>query len=246
MIRSSAFITNPANPAYPYEQMDLRNRLLSDLFDKFLIAFEPKIVCDIGAMDGKESRRFLDLQPSAQIFAFEANPTNYEKYFKGNDTISCERFNIDNVAISDQCGLVEFNVLDTKECDEEWRHGASSLLVRTDNLSCRTITVNSVTLDEYFSEMDIKEQSFALWIDVEGALDKVVAGAQNILPQTIFIKAELEIEECWKNQKLADEMLEILNSLGFCCIANSFIPRAYKQYDAIFLNKNMMSIFSNI
>jgi len=53
---------------------------LSTRFDRLLKIINPDVICDVGSLNGGESLRFRDCVPNAKIFAFEANPLNFNKF----------------------------------------------------------------------------------------------------------------------------------------------------------------------
>jgi hypothetical protein len=73
----------------------------------------------------------------------------------------------------------------------------------------RSIEVNVMCLDNFAKLWSIGKMDF-IWCDVQGAEDKVVAGAQNILRQTRYFYTEFYNNEMYEGQL---PLMEILNRL---------------------------------
>ncbi len=244
MRKEPQFTVSLDSPSYPFQRMDIRNQALVEIFDGFLSTFRPSIVCDVGAFNGNESYRFLQILPDAHVFAFEASPKNFSQFYvESNRFNDFERFKVENVAVSDFVGELSFNQLEAEDDAADWRRAASSILPRIDGSAAKTVTIPCTTLDEYFSGIDIRKQTFALWIDVEGALDKVIAGAHSVLDRTLFLKAELEYKEFWEGQVLSEELIGMIEEKGFWLVGNSHLPLAYDQSDAIFINRRLLELY---
>ncbi|MCO8031127.1 FkbM family methyltransferase [Brevundimonas diminuta] len=215
---------------------DLRMR---SVFDALLIALQPRIVCDIGSYNGDEAARFRRILPEAHIFAFEGSIDNVERFMRPREDL--QYVNIENVAVSDRDGEEVFHILEANPEGVDWRRMANSLNVRTDELPSREVRVRSVSLDSYFAAEIEAQDTFALWIDVEGALDKVLKGAEKVLSRAVVVKAEVERAEFWKQQKLVDEIVDLMEAGGFILIGDTFVEGASAQSDALFLRRDWLN-----
>lgn len=223
-----------------WDELTRRDSLMRDVFDSLLVALKPKIVCDIGSYNGDEAARFRRLLPEAHIFAFEGSIDNVERFMRPRADL--RYVNIENLAVSDQDGEVVFHILEANPEGIDWRRMANSLKARTDGHASREVTVKSVALDSYFSAEICAEDTFALWIDVEGALDRVLAGASGLLQRTVVIKVEVERAEFWKDQKLADDIISLLEDRNFIFLGDTFLEGASLQSDALFVNANWLKM----
>ncbi|WCM29071.1 FkbM family methyltransferase [Sphingomonas sp. QA11] len=227
------------DPNIPFQRMSGRDDLLRDIFDSHCKIYQPSYICDVGAFNGDESYRFAAAMPESTVVAFEASPRNYKQFYLDSERFAnLPNFRINHRAISDYNGEITFNVLDAGEAND-WRRAANSILPRTDGVASTAVTVPCSTLDASFGANIIKRNTFALWIDVEGALDKVLLGAQEVLKKTLFLRAEVEWKEFWSGQKLAPEMKELIASYGFELLGDSHLPNAYDQSDVLFVNKRL-------
>lgn len=223
-----------------WDDLKRRDLLMRDAFDSLIVAFKPDIICDIGSYNGDEAARFRRLLPDAHVFAFEGSIDNVERFMRPRDDL--RYVNIENLAVSDQNGEVTFHILDANPEGIDWRRMANSLNPRNDGHASREVTVNSVMLDSYFSAEIEGNDTFALWIDVEGALDKVLSGASQLLDRTMVLKAEVERAEFWKDQKLAQDIIALLEEKNFIFLGDTFVEGASLQSDALFVNAKWLGM----
>lgn len=167
-----------------------KDRSMRNVFDGLLSGLRPDIICDVGSYNGNEAARFAQLVPREDIVAFEGSPINMERYIRGRPELA--RVVKENVAVSDVDGEVTFHIVEPGAEEADWREGANSLNERTDGIASRPITVPSVRLDSYFATQVRDGKTFGLWIDVEGALDRVLAGARDVLGRTLILRTEVE------------------------------------------------------
>jgi hypothetical protein len=115
--------------------------------------------------------------------------------------------------------------------------GKTSLLLRNEEATYQQFEVESQTLDSFLkSEMTAgSDSTYFLWIDVEGAAEKVLAGADKTLRETLAIFIETENVDFWKDQKNAGDIAGLLIRKGFVPVARD---REYgdKQFNVLFVN----------
>lgn len=227
---------------HPFKLMEARNKALRRLFDDLLLSLRPSIVCDIGAFDGEESVRFAKLLPTSHVVAFEASERNIQAHWKDSDTInSLPQIHYEYLAVTDHTGVATLNVLD-EDSSEQWRDGASSLMDRVDTRDFHHEIVPATTLDDYFGPEGVQLNTFALWIDVEGALDKVLAGATRVLERTLLLFAEVEHRELWRGQRLATHLMSMVEAAGFARLGDTYIPGAYDQSDVLCVRRDLTDL----
>lgn len=217
-----------------------KDETMKAMLDGIAIATKPDVICDIGCFNGDEIARFHRLVPSASCYAFEANKRNIDSYIAPRADLNGVVIN--NVAVADYDGEISFNILNAEGEQEDWRRAAGSLNARTDGVTGEKITVPCTRLDTHFATQINANCTFLLWIDVEGALDRVIAGGPRLLSRTIALRAEVERHQFWEGQKLAPETIAMIEGLGFMLIADSFTPDAFAQSDVLFLNKEWLSL----
>lgn len=232
-----------SDPSIPFTKMQARDDVLRDIYDKLMLAFKPNTVCDVGAFNGDETFRFTKLVPDADFFAFEASDWNFKSFWRDAPRWkSLPKVKYENMAVTDYVGNISFNVLDAEETAGDWRRAANSIMPRSDGLGGRKITVPCTTLDAYFENKGLADRTFMLWIDVEGALDRVISGGKKVLSRTIALRAEVEWKELWKGQKLAPELKAMIEAHGFVVVGDAYLPNAYDQSDVLFLRKDVLNL----
>lgn len=220
-----------------------KDRSMRSVFDGLLSGLRPDIICDVGSYDGNEAARFAQIVPSADIFAFEGSPINIERYIRSRPELA--RVVKENVAVSDVDGEVTFHIVEA-DGGADWREGANSLNERTDGIASRPITVPSVRLDSYFATQVRDGKTFGLWIDVEGALDRVLEGARNVLGRTLILRTEIESTQYWKDQKLSGEITKQISDAGFILLGDTHTEETGGQSDVLFLNRSWLELTTRV
>jgi len=233
-----------ATLAPSWARLQQREERLRILYDALLGAFAPDIVCEVGAFNGDETLRFHGLSPQSQFYLFEANQRNVSQFLLGNPALADHpQTTIEHVAVSDEPGELQFHVLEADNVASDWRRAASSMLKRNDGLPSVAQTVKAITLDSYFEQqLQAGDASFALWIDVEGVLDKVLNGARRVLERTVLLRAEVEWKEVWQGQTLGQDSKDMLEQLGFCLVGDSFTPDSADQSDVVYIRKDALNL----
>lgn len=230
------------DPSWAYRVMELKDTQLRRLFDDLLMAFRPSVICDIGSYDGQNAVRWANLIPTSHVVSFEANPVNIERFWPASDHVrDAPALYVEAAAVGGVDGERDFWVLDARE-DEPWRDGAASLLQRCADIGSTSIRVPGITLDGYFSDKHADANSFALSVEVEGSASEVLGGADHVLSRTCLIRVQLEREAIWAEQKLADDVLALLDNRGFVRIGSTWEPNAYTQGRELFLRKDLMEL----
>ena len=217
-----------------------KDQIQSKILDGIAVATAPDVIADVGCFNGDEISRFRAICPDSHCYAFEANKRNIERYISVRPDIA--GVTVNNLAVADCDGEIEFNVLHADGEQEDWRRAAGSLNKRTDGVGGQSIRVACTRLDTYFAQQLLDNCTFLLWIDVEGALDRVIAGAPKVLSRTIALRAEVERHKFWEGQRLADDILAQFDAAGFMLLADSYTSDAFAQSDVILLNKNWLNL----
>jgi FkbM family methyltransferase len=217
-----------------------KDRILRTCLDGIALAAQPDIIVDVGCFNANEIARFHAICPASRCYAFEANARNITDYIGPRSDI--DGVVVNNLAVADYDGEIAFTVLNAEGGEDDWRRGAGSLNQRTDGIAGETVQVGCTRLDTYFAPQLLNDETFLLWIDVEGALDRVLAGAPKVLSRTIALRAEVERHRFWQGQTLADDILDLFDKAGFMMLADSYTPDAFAQSDVIMLNKNWLNL----
>jgi|GEM_PF-285641 len=218
---------------------------LRSLYFDLLGRLQPDICCDIGSHDGQAALRAKEVAPGADVYAFEANP---DIHLLHRARLERAGLHYLNFAISDHSG--ETTVYAPCTLSKAWQDGRlldasvtepaetgkTSLLQRNETATYREFTVASRSLDEFFAAKirDFPAGRFALWIDVEGAANLVLLGAETVLKATDALFVEVEGYPFWREQKTAERIVEFLAERGFVPVARD---REYgdDQFNVLFL-----------
>lgn len=135
-----------------------------------------EVYFDVGVNYGEKGLRFLENNPSANIYAFEPLPQAYNDLKER--TKNLENYHLFSYAVDIENGKAMFNVSDqTKLPDRGW-NGSSSLLFfnkenvkkwsgRQDLVTSHQIEVEKIRLDTFIEINKIQEISF-INIDTQG------------------------------------------------------------------------------
>ncbi len=219
--------------------------VLRQAFLDLISVLRPTVFCDIGANDGSTALAVRDLAPECAVYGFEVHPRIHARHAAN---MAAHGVHWLNIAIADKNGRVPvFAPLTLSraylngqvvpaEIIEPEDTGKTSLLLRNEEATYDCFEVDARTLDQLFQDgpADPGERRFFLWIDAEGAADKVLAGADAVLRETQAILIETENFEFWKEQKHCTDILDTLYRQGFLPVARD---REYgdKQFNMLFV-----------
>ena len=206
------------------------------LFRALLQPLRIDTVCDVGSMDGAESRAFRDRLPSARILALEPNPANLRR-MRADARLASAGIELVEAAASATDGSAPFFVVAADDSAHDERRGQSSLRPRDAPAgSLSEVEVRTVRLDTLLAGRDPR-QRLALWIDAEGLGYEVLEGARGILPQVQLLHVEMETQACIsEGQHLAAEVSALLDDAGFEELATD-VPRSAPQFNAVLLRR---------
>ena len=194
---------------------------LAKLFFELLGTLSPPLFIEAGARDASVSLRARKVLPNTRVVAFEPNPFNtavFEKEFdyEGND------IEYEHLALADVHGSLRLYVPRTVDGIElPAKNGVSSLLKRASaSTMYDEIEVKAVTLDDFFPAA--AAEGCCVWIDVEGASGKVIAGGKRLLTQAQLVMIEVEERPVWQDQSLVGDVLKLLSTLGLVPVARDF------------------------
>ena len=210
--------------------------------DKIFTQLVTEVVpCDCfveaGAYQGDTSRLVESILPNATIYAFEANPYNYEQF---KPLFESSAVNYVHLAVLDKNDTVIFKVQKNNNgTDTPPVKGNDSILSRTEpNVIYEEFVVPCVTIDHYLADKIKTTDSVAMWVDLEGAAYQALQGAVHVLPQVDVIKIEVETHQCWENQKLDLEIKKFLSQFGFFPVLRDF--EYANQYNILFCKQHVI------
>jgi FkbM family methyltransferase len=179
------------------------------------------VILDIGTHNGDDSIMFLELFPTAQVHAFEADlevcDIFVDNILKNVSKIeACPgSITLTRKAVGDVDGkLVFYGSIDTKHDNIAGPSGTFQKPTRHLDLhphvQFREIEVDCIKLDTWFAEKNIDIIDFA-WTDVNGAEVALVNGALDTFNNhTRYLQLECVPYELWENQSNVETLLGLL------------------------------------
>ncbi|MBI1938134.1 MAG: FkbM family methyltransferase [Ignavibacteriales bacterium] len=185
---------------------------------------EIKTVVEIGALDANDSQYFKKVFPSAEVYAIEALPDNYNKYLNGLNDIVCI-----NAVISDRDGEVDFY--------KKKINGIHSIFNRGNEYGNEVIKLPSYRFETLAKKYNIEKVDM-MKIDVEGAAIEVLEGMGGLLSTVKIMHLESESYPFFEGQKLHNEVVKYLEEKGFSLLELTSFPiqPGRLQYDSLWIN----------
>jgi FkbM family methyltransferase len=147
--------------------------------------------------------------PDGKVFAFEPTPST-RTYLTRNvfDNNYTDRVVIESFAISDKRGKAKFSITPLSICN--------SITIGESALGEQEIEIETISLDEYFSQKGIKKVDL-IKMDIEGQELAAIRGMDkiNALNPTIKIIFEYHQANITKNNLTGVEFFQVLQSYGF-------------------------------
>jgi FkbM family methyltransferase len=182
-------------------------RTLSEGFEELVTMLAPRTIVEVGAHEASFSCKLKKRVPSARVVAFEANPDVHAKY---EDEVTSHGVEYVSRCISDVSETVRFSM------PIHPKHGAAtgmgSVMTDTGYEEFKTYDVPAVPLDDFLGAA--ADLSSAIWVDVEGAMGKVMGGATRTLANCVALYGEIETKQRWAGQVTDQEVVPILLSYG--------------------------------
>jgi FkbM family methyltransferase len=226
------------------------NRRLQDAFLDLCATLQPSLFLDVGANDGSASVAVRGTAPGCEVHAFEANPQIHAKH---RERLQAQGVQYWNLAITDHVGDVVLYAPRTlsrayiggevvpASIVEGEDTGKTSLLRRNEEATYAEFKVEATTLDAFADAHlpDWRHRPIFLWVDVEGAGDRVLAGGKRLLSRTRAIFLETEGFEFWKDQADCGAIVSQLLRAGFLPVARD---REYgdKQFNILFVHQDVI------
>lgn len=190
---------------------------------KALIGKNTPVILEIGCNDGSDTLAFLNAMPGAKIYCFEPDPRAIAR-FRRQLGPKLGQVSLIEAAISDRTGQIEFHQSSGDDVPKNWEgpelcegwdlsgsirkprnHLKRVPWVRFNN----SIMVDTYQLDDWCDQNGIEQVDF-IWMDVQGAEEDVISGAQTILERTRFIYTEYSDDELYEGQLTFQQLLSRL------------------------------------
>lgn len=201
-------------------------RVLEAVFKRLVARLAPPMILEVGAHEAGFSTTMRGVLPDANIIAFEGNPDVFNLHA---ERVKAAGVDFRNFAVADRAGTLTFGV-PRLQGTPKTTHGG--ILARRDAESIDTFEVEAVRLDDVVPAMPC-----AMWIDVEGAMGQVLAGAQNTLRHTLAIFAELDTGYNFESSAQAGDIVSELEAAGFTALARDV--QGGMHFNGLFVHKSI-------
>ncbi|MFN7276015.1 MAG: FkbM family methyltransferase, partial [bacterium] len=168
--------------------------------------YRPDFVVDVGASHGIWSHTASQLFPEARFILIDPLISKYEQSARNYYICNIPQAELLEIAISNQAGQLSFQVSPDLY--------GSSLLTPADFRNYETITVAVKTLDQVAKDQQISGRGI-LKLDVQCAEHIVLEGAKEFIAQVDLVVAELSFIRYDQDALVFNEMLNLLDQLGF-------------------------------
>jgi len=198
------------------------------------------IIVEAGAFEGQDSIKLAQTWPKAAIYSFEPVPQIFERL--QNQTKSFPQITCYQLALGTKSGTANFITSEEpKKPDIPSMSGSLRMpkehLNHSKTLFKKSITVNTITLDEWAQKNNINKIDL-LWLDTQGTELDILRASPLILKNIGVIYTEVEFVEAYEGQALYADVKNFLENNGFQMIARDFDePARYWFGNAVFIKQ---------
>jgi len=192
-----------------------------NLVKSLLLQKDNPVILEIGAHKGTESLQFLKVFPGIQLYCFEPDPRVLDLHKKKVQDSRCKLYEI---AISDEDGEATFFQSGGKTAKGGEYDASSSLRAPKEHLEAYPdcvfedkITVKTVKLDTWIEDNPLEAIDF-MWVDVQGAEDKLIKGATQALSKTKYFYTEFYDREMYAGQSNLKGLIRLLPEFKLVCL----------------------------
>ena len=191
-------------------QLDYRH-----LFRRLVIGSDLTRSIEIGAFDAGFSHWLKRVRPGISALTYKANPHVVEEYGPAAQEAGVDHR---HGCVADQNGIVTLGIpRDFRGSPRDRVNQMSSLLSGVHSDQVEDVVVPSVRLDQ---DIDLAPvDRLVLWIDVEGALARVLPDTGQDLSRTALVNIEVERNAIWEGQWLDTDAASFLMDRGFLFLA---------------------------
>ena len=228
--------SDPATKTTPLSQRMPVTARLEEMLHGAIALIGPDLVVEIGAHEAGFSRAMKAAHPATPVIAIEANPRVFERYKKDVSACGVAYLNLAVDAAAGQVSLFIPEVIAGREMPHINRM-ASLKQVQNPNSVMTEIIVEAVTLDSL--TVGIPCARACLWVDVEGAVDRIIQGGATTLRRTALFYCEVESGAVWKDQQLAGSIAAMMTAAGFSPIARDC--QKWHQYNVLYARNDLLA-----
>ncbi len=181
---------------------------------RFYLGRDPRLLIEIGANDGDDTKSFAEAFPDATIAAFEPDPRAAQAFRQSvtqGNVVLCE------CAVSDVEGQQTLYMSggEPKWKGRDWDLSSSICkptrhLTRSPEITFdETVDVQTVTLDSWWKTVAFETIDF-IWCDPQGAQAKIIRGGCYALRHTRWLYIEYYDNPLYDGEPTLDEMQGLL------------------------------------
>lgn len=200
--------------------------------------YSPSVIIDAGSRDLCQSIEFSNEFPTAQVYAFEPNPQQYQICVE--KAMAYRNIRVFPFALSDVDGEATFHVTPSNM-------GASSLLEPMDvpfgENRFHTVTVKTVRIERVLNELGVSKVDI-LWMDIQGGELAALRGYGDFIKNTDFIQCEATEFAYYKAHPLRPELEKFFEDNGYTHefhLPFEGPPHQYMEGELVCVNKNILS-----
>jgi FkbM family methyltransferase len=211
---------------------------------KFLRHLNIRTIIDVGANEGQFLKEVYNIFPNAEFYSFEPLRDCFDKLtgqFKNN-----RRVHTFNFALGEEDGEIILSRSSASESSSILKMARlhKNLFPHTANLFEEKVKIKR--LDDIFENMIIQD-FILLKIDVQGAEEKVIRGAIQLLKKVNIIITEVSYTTLYEDQPLFKDILNLLldHKFTFVGMLEQFVSPSTSAplfADAIFVKKEMQDV----
>lgn len=200
---------------------------LEEVFAGLVPRLKPGAVLEVGAHEARFSRGVRRRLPEVPVIAFEANPKNHARFAA---RAAAAGIDYRHCAVADVEGELVFQVPALPTGEQFSPRGSLMPIEGFDHVEEQRVP--AVTLDSLGLERTV------LWIDVEGAIGKIIAGGEATFGTALAVYVELEEDPSWPGQMLAHEALAAFARFGLVPVLRDVQRPA--QFNVVLLRRSLV------
>ncbi|MGL6211360.1 MAG: FkbM family methyltransferase [Paracoccaceae bacterium] len=231
-----AAFTDPSGRSHPLPHRLPITARLERLMRDAVDLIRCDLVMEIGAHEAAFSCEMKAAHPDLEVIAVEANPRVVERYRKAVTARGIAYLNLAVDAAPGEVSLFIPEVIAGRDMPHVNRM-ASLKQVQNPNSVMTEITVEAVTLDSLTAEIPCSRA--CLWVDVEGAVDRIILGGSDTLRRTALFYCEVESGAVWKDQQLAGTIAAMMQAAGFTPVARDC--QKWHQHNVLYVRHDLLA-----